>query len=122
MFEDLDEIVIGVENHRLACFGFGQATAADVGQEFFASLSAMDFLDRPIERLSSDAPDMIRRIDDQAYTYEVHGTLAAGQLHACGIAIAIADEDDLPLPPDMDFLEGQRVKMILDRLDIELHR
>jgi len=115
---ETDEIIVGFGSIVLSCFGFGEATSDDVGHDLWASFSVMEIDDFRIWRLDDDTPDAIKRIDG-SWSYEIHGTLHGSNVHACGLVIG---DEESPISPEYDYLDGARVGTIVDRLDITFHR
>ncbi|UOF14181.1 hypothetical protein IEQ11_21015 [Lysobacter capsici] len=115
---ETDEVIIGFGAIVLSCFGFGEATSDDVGLDLWASFSAMEIDDLRIWRLDDNMPDTIKRVDGSS-RYEIHGTLHGSSVHACGLVIG---DEEGSMSPEYDYLDGVRVGIIVDRIDITFHR
>lgn len=110
--DSLEELVVlDVLRERLTCFGSVCPYPINIGETYPVEFHIHTFDELEFEQIENGSPDLIILID--GFRYSVSGKLNAGGIISNGIVFQ--DDDDFS---EIAYLDGKRVKVSVDRLDV----
>ena len=104
-------VVLDVLGNSLTCFASVCPYPITLGNSYPVELYVQTFDELKFEQVDRAIPDSIVRND--GFHYTITGKLHAGEFVSNGVAFR--DDDDFS---DIRYLQGETLKVIVDRLDV----